>query len=410
MPDMSSAFDQPWLTIIGIGEDGPAGLGDEAKRIIAAATVVFGGARHHALMAEIIIGECLTWESPFDRSVEAILSRRGSPVVVLASGDPFLHGVGATLSRSVVAGEMRCIPAPSSFSIAASRLGWPLQDSAQISLHGRPLDLIRPHLHPGRRVIVLTSDGETPRQLAELLTSNGFGASHVHVLEAFGGERERVRGSRADAFDLAKIDPLNVCAIEVAAGPGARVLAFAPGLDDGLFEHDGQITKREIRAVTLSALAPRHGELLWDVGAGSGSIGIEWMLCDPSLRAIAIEQTPDRAQRIARNALAFGVPGLAVVEGQAPPALQSLPEPDVIFIGGGGSESGVIEVAIAALKPRGRIVANAVTLEMEAKLLGLQAEKGGTLTRIDIARAAPIGGMVGWRPAMPVTQWCWTKD
>jgi precorrin-6Y C5,15-methyltransferase (decarboxylating) len=410
MPDMSSAFNQPWLTIIGIGEDGPAGLGDEAKRIIAAAAVVFGGVRHHALMVEIITGECLTWESPFDRSIEAILSRRGSPVVVLASGDPFLYGVGATLSRSVGIDEMRCIPAPSSFSIAASRLGWPLQDSAQISLHGRPLDLIRPHLHPGRRVVVLTSDGETPRQLAELLTSNGFGASHVHVLEALGGERERVRGSRADAFDLANIDPLNVCAIEVAAGPGARVLAFAPGLDDGLFEHDGQITKREIRAVTLSALAPRHGELLWDVGAGSGSMGIEWMLCDPSLRAIAIEQAPDRALRIARNALAFGVPGLAVVEGQAPPALQSLPEPDAIFVGGGGSEDGVIETAIAALKSGGRIVANAVTLEMEAKLLGLHAEKGGTLTRVDIARAAPIGGMVGWRPAMPVTQWCWTKD
>ncbi len=407
---MSSAFDQPWLTIIGIGEDGPAGLGDEAKRIIAAASVVFGGARHHALMAEIITGERLAWESPFDRSVEAITSRRGSPVVVLASGDPFLYGVGATLSRRVGVGEMYCIPAPSSFGMAASRLGWALQDTAQISLHGRPLDLIRPHLHAGRRVIALTSDGETPQQLAALLTFTGFGASCIHVLEALAGEKERVRSSRADAFDFADIDPLNVCAVDVVAGPGARVLAFAPGLADELFEHDGQITKREIRAVTLSALAPRHGELLWDVGAGSGSIGIEWMLCDPSLRAIAIEQSPDRAQRIARNALAFGVTGLAVVEGEAPPALQSLPEPDAIFIGGGGSENGVIEAAIAALKSGGRIVANAVTLEMEAKLLGLHAEKGGTLTRIDIARAAPIGGMVGWRPAMPVTQWCWTKD
>jgi precorrin-6Y C5,15-methyltransferase (decarboxylating) len=370
---------------------------------------VFGGARHHALMGEMITGECLSWESPFDRSIKAIVARRGTPVVVLASGDPFLYGVGATLSRSVIVGEMRCIPAPSSFSLAAARLGWPLQDTTQLSLHGRPLDLIRPHLHHGRRLIALTSDGETPRQLAELLVSTGFGGSCIHLLEALGGDRERLRECIADAFDLTSIDPLNVCAIEVVAGHGARVLGFTPGLEDALYEHDGQITKQEVRALTLAALSPRHGELLWDVGAGSGSIGIEWMLCDPSLRAITIEQSAERAQRIGRNAAAFGVPGLAIVEGVAPQALQSLSPPDAIFIGGGGSEDGVVEASIAALKAGGRLVANAVTLEMEAKLLAVHAELGGTLSRIDIARAAPIGGMTGWRPAMPVTQWRWTK-
>jgi precorrin-6Y C5,15-methyltransferase (decarboxylating) len=410
MADMSSAPGQPWLTIIGIGEDGPAGLGDEAKRLIAAASVVFGGARHHALMAGLIQGECLAWESPFERSVAAITARRGSPVVVLASGDPFLYGVGATLSRSVDATEMRTIPAPSSFSLAASRLGWPLQEVSSVSLHGRSLDLIRPHLHHGRRIIALTSDQETPTQLAALLVANGFGRSRLHVLEALGGARERVRTCQADAFDLKDIDPLNVCAIDIVAGEGARVLAFAPGLDDALFEHDGQITKREIRALTLSTLAPRHGELLWDIGAGSGSIGIEWMLCDPSLRAIAIEQSSERAQRIARNAAAFGVPGLAVVQGAAPQALQSLPEPDVVFVGGGGSEDGVMEEAIATLKSGGRLVANAVTLEMDAKLLALRASLGGSLTRIDISRAGAIGAMTGWRPAMPVTQWHWVKN
>jgi precorrin-6Y C5,15-methyltransferase (decarboxylating) len=410
MPDMSSAPGQCWLTIIGIGEDGPAGLGDEAKRLIAAATVVFGGARHHALMGGIITGECLPWESPFERSIEAIVARRGSPVAVLASGDPFLYGVGATLSRSVKAAEMRCIPSPSSFSLAASRLGWPLQDTTSISLHGRSLDLIRPHLHHGRRIIALTSDAQTPAQLAALLMSCGFGGSQVQVLEALGGDRERLRSCRADAFELTDIDPLNVCAIDVVAGPGARVLAFTPGLDDALFEHDGQITKQEIRALTLAALAPRHGELLWDIGAGSGSIGIEWMLCDPSLRAIAIEQSTERAERIARNAAAFGVPGLSVIDGVAPLALQTLPEPDAIFIGGGGSEDGVLAAAVAALKTGGRLIANAVTLEMDAKLLAAHAELGGTLTRIDIARAAPIGNMTGWRPAMPVTQWRWTKS
>lgn len=406
---MPSAPIQRWLTIIGIGEDGPAGLGDEAKRLIAAAPAVFGGRRHLELAAAIIGGERRAWESPFDRSIEAVVARRGLPVVVLCSGDPFLYGVGATLSRHISADEMHVIPAPSSFSLAASRLGWPLQEVTTISLHGRPLDLIRPHLHHGRQIIALTSDGETPRQLAELLCLSGFGQSKLHVLEALGGARERQRHARADRFDLAAIDPLNVFAVEVVAGEGARTIAFTPGLDDALFEHDGQITKQEIRAITLAALAPRHGELLWDIGAGSGSIGIEWMLTDPSLRAIAIEQSSERAARIARNALAFGVPGLAIVEGTAPEALLNLAEPDAIFVGGGGSEAGVLERALQALKRGGRIVANAVTLEMEAMLLSMHQKNGGTLTRMEIARAAPLGGMNGWRPAMPVTQWRYIK-
>lgn len=401
---------KPWLTIIGIGEDGLDGLGDEAKRLIAAAPAVFGGVRHHALMDNLIRGERLAWQSPFEASVEAILARRGTPVVVLASGDPFLYGVGATLSRHVDAKEVHTIPAPSAFSIAASRLGWPLQETACISLHGRPIGPIRPHLHSGRRIIALTSDRNGPGELAALLTNLGFGQSRITVLEALGGERERIRHTSAQDFRLTDINPLNVCAVEAIAGEGARILPFAPGLDDELFEHDGQITKREIRAVTLSALAPRHGELLWDIGAGSGSVAIEWMLCDPSLKAIAIEQSPERAARIARNASAFGVPALAVVEGIAPAALKGLPEPDAIFIGGGGSEPGVLEAVIASLKRGGRLVANAVTLEMEAVLLAEQAKRGGFLTRIEISRAAPLGEMSGWRPAMPVTQWRWIKD
>lgn len=409
MSDVFPTCNKRWLTIIGIGEDGPAGLGEEAKRLIATAPTVFGGARHHALAASLISGEKLAWQSPFERSVDAVLERRGTAVVVLASGDPFLYGVGATLCRRVAAEEMRVIPAPSAFSLAASRLGWPQQDVTTISLHGRPLDLVRPHLHSGRRIIALTSDEKGPGALAALLVTTGFGQSRLTVLEALGGARERQRCVVAAHFDLADIDPLNVCALEITAGEGARILSFAAGLEDDLFEHDGQITKREIRAMTLSALAPRHGELLWDVGAGSGSIGIEWMLSDPSLKTIAVEQSPQRAARIARNASAFGVPHLAVVEGSAPDALRGLPEPDVIFLGGGGSEADVIDIAIAALKRGGRLVANAVTLGMEAVLIAEHAKRGGSLTRIEISRAAPLGSMSGWRPAMPVTQWRWTK-
>jgi precorrin-6B C5,15-methyltransferase / cobalt-precorrin-6B C5,C15-methyltransferase len=408
MPEMPSPSIR-WLTLIGLGEDGPDGLGNAAKALIAAAPIVFGGARHLELAAPLITGETHAWLSPFERSIEAILARRGSPVVVLASGDPFFFGVGATLSRSIPVSEMSVIPAPSAFSLAASRLGWPLQEVATISLHGRPLALIRPHLHHGRRILALTSDGDGPAQLAALLTESGFGQSRLTVLEVLGGVRERVTSQVAKDFDLMGVNPLNVCGVEVAAGEGARTVPFVAGIDDSLFEHDGQITKREVRALTLSALAPRHGELLWDIGAGSGSIGIEWMLAHPSLRAIAIEASPERTARIGRNAVMFGVPGLTIIEGSAPEGLAGLPQPDAIFVGGGGSDAGVMDAAIAGLKRGGRLVANAVTTEMEAILLRLSAELGGTLTRIDIARAAPLGNMTGWRPAMPVMQWAWTK-
>lgn len=371
--------------------------------------MVFGGARHLQLVSSLISGETHSWLSPFERSVEAVVALRGSPVVVLASGDPFFYGVGATLSRFVDAAEMRVLPAPSSFSLAASRLGWALQDVSVVSLHGRPIDLIRPYLQPGARILALTSDADGPAALADLLVASGFGASEIIVLEALGGDHERVTSAVAAGFSLDAVNSLNVCGVVVKAAPAARVLPLACGLDDGLFEHDGQITKREIRALTLSTLAPRRGELLWDIGAGSGSIGIEWMLCDPMMTAIAIEASPERAARIVRNATQFGVPGLRIVEGQAPAALAGLQTPDVIFIGGGGSEDGVMVAAIAALKPGGRLVANGVTTEMEAVLLAHHARLGGSLIRIDLARTSPVGAMTGWRPAMPVTQWSWIK-
>ena len=399
----------PWLTIIGIGEDGIAGLGDAAKRRIVAASLVCGGKRHLELADELIAGERHTWLSPIERSVEVIRAARGRDVCVLASGDPFFYGMGATLARSIPAEEMRTIPSPSSFSLAASRLGWALQDIDTVSLHGRPLDLIRPHLQPGAKILALTSDEKGPRQLAALLADSGFGGSALIVLEALGGAREKISHHRAETFALEGVDTLNICAIEVVAGPDARIIPLTAGIDDGLFEHDGQITKREVRALTLSALSPRKGELLLDIGGGSGSISIEWMLAHPAMRAIAVEGHAERAERIGRNAASFGVPGLQVVTGTAPTALAGLPQADAVFIGGGGSEAGVMEAAIAALKSGGRLVANAVTLEMEAVLLAHQARLGGTLTRIEIARAAPVGGMQGWRPAMPVTQWVWVK-
>ncbi|PZP53074.1 MAG: cobalamin biosynthesis bifunctional protein CbiET [Agrobacterium fabrum] len=401
--------EKPWLSIVGIGEDGLDGLGKNALRAIEAAEVVFGGKRHLELAAAAVRGEARPWPVPFDVEMSDVLALRGRRICVLASGDPFFYGVGVTLLRRIPSKETICYPAPSAFSLAAARLGWALQSTECVSLHGRSIDFLRPHLHAGARIIALTSDERDPALIAELLSESGFGQSEFLLLEALGGERERRRQVKAADFTFEEIDPLNLVAIDVVADADARILAFTHGLDDSLFEHDGQITKREIRAVTLSSLAPRRGELLWDIGAGSGSIGIEWMLSHPSLRAIAIEQHSERAERITRNADACGVPGLEVMIGVAPGALEGLPEPDAIFIGGGGSETGVFEAAMDALKPGGRLVANAVTLEMEAVLLAAQAKFGGSMIRLEVSRAGAVGAMSGWRPAMPVTQWSWIK-
>jgi precorrin-6Y C5,15-methyltransferase (decarboxylating) len=398
-----------WLSIVGIGEDGVEGLSPVARGLVGAAEIVFGGRRHLGLAAPLIRGATRPWPSPFDSAPEEVMRHRGRQVCVLASGDPLQYGVGAVLARHIDAREMIVVPAPSAFSLAAARLGWSLPQTVLLSLHGHALDLIRPHLQPGAHILVLTSDGEGPQALARLLAHTGFGASRVTVLEWLGGPRESIRGTTAAAFDFGAVGPLNTLAIEVEAAPDARVLARAPGLADNLFEHDGQITKREIRAVTLSSLAPRRGELLWDIGAGSGSVAIEWLLADPTMRAIAIEQRADRAARIRRNAAAFGVPGLEIVEGGAPAALSGLATPDAIFIGGGAGDTGALDAATRALRPGGRLVVNAVTLETEALLLARHAAFGGELTRIAISRAEAVGGKTGWRSAMPVTQWIWTK-
>jgi precorrin-6Y C5,15-methyltransferase (decarboxylating) len=406
-PDTGAA--RRWLSIVGIGEDGVDGLSPVARGLIAAADIVFGGKRHLALAASLIRGAARPWPSPFDRAAEEVLAQRGRQVCVLASGDPYLYGVGSVLARHVDAAETVVVPAPSAFSLAAARLGWPLPDTAQVSLHGREIDRIRPHLQPGAKVLALTSDGDGPAALARLLADTGFGNSRLTVLEALGGPRERVRTATAASFDLAGIDPLNVVGIEVAAAPGARVLARTAGLADALYEHDGQLTKREIRAVTLSSLAPCRGELLWDIGAGAGSIAIEWMLADPSLKGIAVDARADRAARIRRNAAAFGVPALQVIEGTAPDALTGLPPPDAIFIGGGASDDGVLDQTIATLRSGGRLVVNAITLQTEALLIARRAALGGELIRVAVSRAEAVGGMTAWRPALPVTQWTWVK-
>jgi precorrin-6Y C5,15-methyltransferase (decarboxylating) len=394
-----------WLSIIGIGEDGVEGLSSVARRLIKSAELVVGGARHLELAGDLICGRHLAWPSPMSDALSEIKRHRGRSVVVLASGDPFHFGVGKQLAAFVSAEEFVCLPQPSAFSLAAARMGWSLQDAALVTLHGRSLQGIIRYLQPGARILALSWDGATPAKLTELLNAHRMGQSRIAVLEAIGGPREQVRHATAADFDIAPVGPLNTIAIEVIAEPDAAIIPLAPGLDDAFFEHDGQLTKREIRAVTLSSLEPRHGELLWDVGLGAGSIAIEWLLRHPSLSAIGIEARSDRADRAARNAAALGVPELKIVQGRAPEALAGLARPDAVFVGGGMMDDGVFDAIWSVLKPRGGLVANAVSLETEALLADYFGRFGGDLVRLQVARIDKVGTMSGWRPAMPVTQW-----
>lgn len=399
----ADAAPSPWLALVGLGEDGRAGLSPEALAALDEAEIVFGGERHIALIGAVR-GEARTWPQPFRNALPAILAERGRKVCVLATSDPFHYGIGAGLTKAISAQEMRIIPQLSSFAMACTRMRWPQEECALVSLHGRTLYRIVPHLQPGARILALSWDETTPRAVAELMSARGLGASRIVVMEALGGPQERVRETRADAFAFGDIVPLNMIAVDVAAGRDSRILPLAPGLDEAWFAHDGQITKSEIRAITLSALAPRGGELLWDVGAGSGSVGIEWCQRHLRNRAVAFEAKPERAHRITRNKVELG--GLSVeVVGAAPEGFAGRPAPDAVFIGGGLTVEGLFEGAWAALKPGGRLVANVVTIEGEAKLVALHALHGGSLRRISIDRLAPVGNMHGWRPAMPVTQW-----
>jgi precorrin-6Y C5,15-methyltransferase (decarboxylating) len=398
----------PWLSIVGIGADGERGLGAAARRCVSEAALVVGSTRQLGLVTGLLRGEVLEWPSPFSVGIERVLARRGRPTCVLASGDPFFFGVGASLAPQLSPGEFVCHPAPSSVSLAAARLGWPLQDSDVVSLHGRDLYEVVRYLVPGRRVFALSWNGDTPAQLARLLVERGFGASRLVVLEALGGPSERVREAPAHAFALGSVQDLNVIAVELAvSGPShpAASAACRSSLPDAAFEHDGQLTKRDVRAITLSALAPRPGARLWDVGAGSGSIGIEWMLAHPACQAIAIERDAERCARIQRNARQLGVPRLDVRHGEAPAALAALPAPDAVFIGGGASNPGVIEACWGALPVGGRLVVNAVAIETQALLVEAYRRRGGELCRIAIEAAAPLGDMTCFRPALAVLEW-----
>ncbi|MFJ2428861.1 precorrin-6y C5,15-methyltransferase (decarboxylating) subunit CbiE [Pseudomonas sp. NPDC087804] len=391
----------PWLTVVGIGEDGFKGLGKNARRALMNASRIVGGQRQLDLLPVCIRGERQLWPSPF--SLAPVLEQRGEAVCVLASGDPMFYGVGASLARQVPSDEMLIFPAPSSCSLAAARLGWPLQEVRIVSLVARPLAALNAQLFSGVRLLLLSNDGRSPAAVAQLLRERGFGPSRMSVFEHLGGDAEQRIDASAHDWNLASTADLNVIAIECLADANTPRLSRLAGLPDSAFKHDGQLTKRDVRTITLARLAPTPGELLWDVGAGSGSIGIEWMRAHPSCRALAIEADDGRQQLIDLNRDALGVPGLQLIRGKAPQALQGLERPDAIFIGGGVTREGVLETCWERLKPGGRLVANAVTLQSEVTLMSWRERFGGELTRIHVAQAQPLGEFDTWRQALPIT-------
>jgi adenosylcobyric acid synthase len=394
------------VTVVGIGADGYDGLAPASRAAVDAAGVVLGGKRQLDLLPESVTAQRVAWPSQLRPAVRELVVEHGPHgLVVLASGDPMFHGIGRTLVEELGAERVHVLPHPSSVTLACARMGWPVESTPVVSTLTGPVEAVLRHVGDGARLLVLSRDGDTPRQVANLLHTQGFGASTLTVLGALGGVDETRTAGTADAWS----DPapaLNVLAVE-CVGPAG--LAETPGLPEAAYDHDGQITKREVRAVTLSALGPQPGELLWDIGGGSGSIGIEWLRAHPACRAIVVEQDPARAERIRSNAANLGVPSLEVVTGTAPESLAGLAKPDAIFIGGGVTVDGVFEACWAALRPGGRLVANAVTLESQAFLLRLREEHGGDLVKLDVARTTEVGRFTGWRPAMPVVEWSVTK-
>lgn len=401
---------KPWIDVVGFGEDGVDGLSPAARVLVETAEVLVGGARHLAKVAGSE-AERIDWGEGFDEALDRLAERKGRRITVLASGDPFDYGVAKTLARRFGAEAMTVVPIPGSLSLACARLGWSRPDVETLTVHGRPLETIVGHLAPGLRLLMLSRDGETPARVARLLCEHGYGPSPMTVLEHLGGEDERRLDGVAEDWPHPRAADLNVLAVECRPGPGVRILSRGPGLPDDAFEHDGQLTKREVRAATLARLMPLPGQVLWDLGAGSGAVAIEWMRAERSALAVAVERRAQRCAVIARNALRLGVPRLEVVEGEVPGILATLaPPPDAIFAGGGISRDGMLEACWNALPAGGRLVANAVTVEAERRLFDVHHRYGGDMTRLAISRLAPLGALEGFKPLMTVTQYAVVKE
>ena len=401
----------PWLTIIGIGDNGLDGLSKESISKINNAEYVFGGERHLSFIPDNGIKKIL-WENPIKNSVERIISLKSRPVCVLASGNPLWHGIGNTLLKYISVDEMLIHPSPSVFSLACAKVGWDLNDVEAISLHTNPVSVIGKYLQQGIKLFLLTKNSKTPIEVVDYLNKHGFNKSKFIIFENLGGVNENITTTTVESFDLKDISRLNVICIECIADTDTNYYSCVPGLPNEIFNNDGQITKREIRAATLAKLTPFKDDLLWDIGAGSGSISIEWMRSGKNLKAIAIECNSRRIEFLKKNAIELGVPNLEIIQGKAPDILLGLKKPNAIFIGGGLSGNNgieIIEKSINSLLPNGRLVINAVTIETEILLINNCKKYGGDLTKIAVSKVKKVGSSIAWDDYMPVVQWSYHK-
>ncbi len=395
------------FVVVGISADGWRGLADAARDELRGARVIYGATRQLALLDDAeheLTGTREAWRSPMSAHLTEVLEKASGRVHILASGDPMFHGVGASIVARVGAEHVRVYPAVSSASLACARLGWDLATTRIVSAVTADPEVALTEATAGGRLLVLSRNETTPAAVAELLSQNGFGDSTMTVLEQLGGPDERIRSSSAGAWVHSPVDPLNIVAVDCVGPRRSRM----PGRDDDTYDHDGQITKSTVRAVTVAALEPTGAQLLWDIGSGSGSVAIEWLRADDRGRAIAFEQNTERAERLTANARRHGVGHRLSLRGAAPEALSDAPPPDAVFIGGGLDEK-VLAAAWNALRPSGRIVVNAVTVENQEILVRRHAEHGGTLRRLSVETVAPLGTMTTWRPALPIVQWAATR-
>jgi precorrin-6Y C5,15-methyltransferase (decarboxylating) len=390
------------IEVVGLSARGWQDLPERLRATIRYAEVLLGSRRHFNLIPSFPDQQRLPWPTPLREGLPTLLSQVGDRrIVALASGDPLVAGIGSTLVDMLGADAVHIHPAVSSVALARARMGWPEETTELVRLRGGDLDGVRRYLFPGQRLIILSRDGDSPAEVAQLVTDAGYGDSTTTVL----GDLDTEAESRLDVMArdwTGRAPTLNVICVACAGADSAASLT--PGLPDDIFDHDGQLTKRDLRAAALARLMPRPGDLLWDVGAGAGSIAIEWLRSDPRCRAIAIERDGDRVKRIRGNAEALGVPGLDVLHGEAPDALTSLERPDAVFVGGGGTFE-TLEQAWSALRGGGRLVVHAVTQETEVIIVDCWRRYGGQLTRHSVEHLEPIGRYHGWRPARPVVQW-----
>ena len=390
--------------VIGVAEGGIASLPAEIRDRLAGMDLVVAAPRFRDGLPDG--PETIDWPSPFSDIFNVLSDNPDKSVALLTTGDPMWYGAGASLVRELGPDGCEVVPAVSGLQHAAARLGWPMAGCRVVSIHGRPVSGLVSALHPRARLLLIAQDGGSPMAAAKLLAARGYGAARMHVLAHLGGSDEARIDGTADGWTHDRVPDFHIIGIEC---PDAGLVPHGLAAPDSSFDNDGKLTKRDARASALAKLAPFPGAVLWDIGSGSGAVAVDFLRNAPRGIAYAVDRNQTQLDRGNANAVTHGVTGFKPICGDAAEQIASLPRPDAVFIGGGMSEQ-VISAAQVALRPGGCLVAHAVTIESESVMVAAWQRAGGDLVRLSVQHADPVGGFHGWRPLMPVTQWCWHKQ